>query len=1209
MTNNKYEANEQFFKLLKYEPDSAQLEALKMNKNGVIAAGAGSGKTQVLAIRFAWLIMTGQAKVDQILTLTFTNKAASEMYQRIYETLTFFADHEKCPEISEKQQQLARDALNNFADARIQTLDSYCGGILRQCANRYGIRPDFSAGSGGGQAKTKTEALKFVLENAENKGISFFTEPGKLQNFAENIFADAISRTTSLASPENFFVSSLEKQKQKILECWNYLVTGKNKPKELDDLGIFALKNLISAVEANYEEACAAGKSKGEYVQRVKKALDYYSSEEFELEGMTAQSFEEIPLKNVEKITHLIELFSFGNPAGYTANLRSAVKAIREQSYDLIFTFILQYENILALNQLMDAFLVKTNEEKRITGQISFNDITEMALKALLENEDLRNQEKNAYKKIMIDEFQDNNGKNRDLLYLISLKPGEFEDNGHCKIQTDSVSLHDQIILRDKEGNIVEDKRSPDKLFFVGDEKQSIYKFRGAEVSVFNELTAGGENELSAMTYNYRSTPELVKAFNLLFKNGGGIFDSFTEENRLDYEAYYQKDALKKDMELPDLDEENVPIHAKLFDEDLIAENEELPLAQQLNLIPKKEQVAFYIARHIWENGKDSQNWGDFAILDRRRTDRNLLTKYLSFFNIPYQVDQLNNIFDDGLVNDFYNFLRICVYPSDSTAFAAYLCSPFCGLSENSMETVLAHLTSSTLGYDFIFDPFADLDQEIQSDLSETEFNKFQNGRNFFREMKDKVLKQKLTTSLSQLWNERGYKYETMLSDQVQLKSEQFDMLFEMARTADEEGNSISWFIDELAGLKDGAGSDIDTDVNYPLERSQAVQIMTIHKSKGLQFSHVYIYGCVNVYKGNFGSSWYFDDKYGFSIKPDFDTPNFFAKIQSQMEANKELAEFRRLFYVAVTRAENDAYIVGTWNKAKEDGRYLQLVDGTVARYYGEENPDEDGEESTNVRYAENAPFDFEEISPVTYEELRNFNQQTTTATQAKEQILSTAGALYENANLIEHKCNPIPRMTPSGLEERTAAATTVEQADDEDKILEAKSMNEEKPLTSSKFNAGDFGTLVHAYLEAQANSVPAEEFEAPVSMFKDLNEKEIAENKARCVEFCHKFAATACGKALEDAKKSGRFHRAEWEFKMLLNGTIFRGSIDLIYENSDGTFTIVDYKSDNEVHPEIYTGQQNCYREAASKLLGTDTKKISCQLYFMKHDSFVQVN
>ena len=149
--NSKYP----FLDLLDKQLDDAQSQALESIKNSVIAAGAGSGKTQVLATRFSWLVMTKQAKADQILTLTFTNKAAAEMYQRIYQTLLFFASQQSGPNLTEEEIQLAKEGLSDFANSHIQTLDSYCSNIVRQCSNRYGIKPDFSLASSDGERQDR----------------------------------------------------------------------------------------------------------------------------------------------------------------------------------------------------------------------------------------------------------------------------------------------------------------------------------------------------------------------------------------------------------------------------------------------------------------------------------------------------------------------------------------------------------------------------------------------------------------------------------------------------------------------------------------------------------------------------------------------------------------------------------------------------------------------------------------------------------------------------------------------------------------------------------------------------------------------------------------------------------------------------------------------------------------------------------------------
>ena len=101
----------------------------------------------------------------------------------------------------------------------------------------------------------------------------------------------------------------------------------------------------------------------------------------------------------------------------------------------------------------------------------------------------------------------------------------------------------------------------------------------------------------------------------------------------------------------------------------------------------------------------------------------------------------------------------------------------------------------------------------------------------------------------------------------------------------------------------------------------------------------------------------------------------------------------------------------------------------------------------------------------------------------------------------------------------------------------------------------------------------------------------------------CHDFKESAIGQEFDEAKKNARFYKAEYAFRMFHDSFIFTGSIDLIFQNADGTYTIVDYKSDNEIDNKKYEGQQACYRTAASKLLNLPEDKFSCSLYYLKHN------
>ena len=103
----------------------------------------------------------------------------------------------------------------------------------------------------------------------------------------------------------------------------------------------------------------------------------------------------------------------------------------------------------------------------------------------------------------------------------------------------------------------------------------------------------------------------------------------------------------------------------------------------------------------------------------------------------------------------------------------------------------------------------------------------------------------------------------------------------------------------------------------------------------------------------------------------------------------------------------------------------------------------------------------------------------------------------------------------------------------------------------------------------------------------------------------CTIFAKTPLYKAFCDAKSHGLFAEPEYEFKYYSDKTLYRGSIDLIFENSDGSYTIVDYKTDSGVRPYEHYNQQRCYKEAAKNLIPHDGK-ISCCLYYLRFDEIV---
>ena len=110
------------------------------------------------------------------------------------------------------------------------------------------------------------------------------------------------------------------------------------------------------------------------------------------------------------------------------------------------------------------------------------------------------------------------------------------------------------------------------------------------------------------------------------------------------------------------------------------------------------------------------------------------------------------------------------------------------------------------------------------------------------------------------------------------------------------------------------------------------------------------------------------------------------------------------------------------------------------------------------------------------------------------------------------------------------------------------------------------------------------------------------------CNRMCSDFKENALGKKVIDQVKNNRFVKSEYSFKSRIGKKIINGQIDLVFENESGGFTVVDYKTNREIKPELYYVQLACYRQAVSKMMGVDIEKVSCVLYYLRYDKDVDV-
>ena len=196
------------------ELNEEQKKAVFCTENAVVAAGAGSGKTMVLANRFAWLLTEKGYKVDEILTLTFTKKAAGQMFRRIHSMLSAIAAEE-----NGVRAERARQALDDFVHARIQTLDSYSTSLVRQCAPRYGISPDFEIDPNRSGDIALEESLPFLIAHRHHPAIERLYADNRPNDIARNIFTEILCNYCRIDSPKDF-IEDVKKQFDIICAEW-----------------------------------------------------------------------------------------------------------------------------------------------------------------------------------------------------------------------------------------------------------------------------------------------------------------------------------------------------------------------------------------------------------------------------------------------------------------------------------------------------------------------------------------------------------------------------------------------------------------------------------------------------------------------------------------------------------------------------------------------------------------------------------------------------------------------------------------------------------------------------------------------------------------------------------------------------------------------------------------------------------------------------
>ena len=836
--------------------DCEQRDAVMCDLNCVVSAGAGSGKTKVLAYRFLRLILEKKAHVDEILTLTFSRAAAAEMHERIHGMLVSYADDP-----------FVRQELELFPEASISTIDSFCRRVVSTDVVRYGYASDFVLDDDADKLLAKECAVSFIEEHASHPGVSFLASRCHPGRFIEELWTDmaiACFHPGGSFSAENATELLTDFIEERIQTSLGYVLS--------------AIGN-ITAMQGEgkaFAETLEICKTVSAVCEALRSGSKEYEATFTAIENIALSKRVSPKWEGAHEYKANVDVFHMK-----LARLRVAIRAANYLSH------------LPEIYDAIELFRQRYLERKRQNGILTFSDIAHMAIDVLKTNHAVRTYYKKTYKYIMIDEFQDNNDLQRQLLYLIA------ERLDQCSDSIPHVSALE-----------------PAKLFFVGDDKQSIYRFRGADVSVFKQLaesleSCGGRH--IRLKHNYRSEPGLVEFYNTLFeqvmKNDGEPFEA-------DFKALESRQATP--FITP-----SVSFFIKPLEPDNDDESDQEELDQNVEQLSSVEAEAYLIAsliremtegdRYLIPNSDGNEHprrpqYRDIAVLYRTSSNQLHYEKAFRAAAIPYEITAVQSLFLEPPANDLYAMLELLIFPDDKLAYVAALRSPFCRLSDGTILKVLEQ-------YDKDSKPFAPLEKDIESDS-------YQAARVLFDMLKSSASRLSIAELIGLLWYDGGYRYHLLADPKRHVYLEHGEYLLELARNYDKHGYTLVEYLDFIRERL-GQNEKIP-DLEILREQSNGVRMMTIHASKGLQFPIVIVANtgartrtagtpCWTEYLSHIPVVYHMEPYKDRYYKRNIE--NIVYEDRRELLEAQETAEMKRLLYVGATRAQTHLVFTGSESK------------------------------------------------------------------------------------------------------------------------------------------------------------------------------------------------------------------------------------------------------------------------------------------------------
>lgn len=913
-------------------PTDEQKDALVLDRNVTITAGAGTGKTTTLTHRYLEFLRSNPgATPKNIVTITFTRKAAAELETRVREEI--YNELQSVADPAEYERW--RAVLDELDDGYTHTIHAFCARLLRENAVQAPVPMDFDVLDENDAADLQQQiVIEYLDANPTDPDIELLSRLFGSHGRLVEILAGLLD-----ARPDS----------EAWLDCW--------RDRDVDDYMDYLWDHVCELDGPTAKEFFAVPD-----VQTALGTAQRFSEETFAVDdgaagvsvlrdvaaiGTAVRNADDERAYQVacRNLYDLLETSSGGLYASASHHLVGTKAAWNDetQAYsdckealntlldrlatieDAIATTPGDLEQnsahyVLALARVFDDIIDAYEAEKEHREALDFPDLIETTITFLKANPAIQSSLQASFDALMVDEFQDTDSHQWELVSLLA------------KLADDDVAT--------------------DNVFLVGDKKQSIYGFRGAEVTTFETAKEALHEQNQALgrdsvpdsdqdaptalelSGNFRTLNTPLTFLNELFD---AVFQPLGDEYA-DYEAEPQALSFERDQIEPVADLEGsveylvVPEDEDSAEQALDSAHPVVDGAAEHAIAAEAEALGARLSGLLTdppqvyntdEEGVTAASPEDIAILLRRRTHLDRYQRALEAYDVPYSVVSGTGFYDTPEVQTLTNLLRVLADPSDEVSLYGVLRSPLFGFTDGRLASLAAT-------DDPLWDSLQTTDDQQLADAASL-LSRWRELAGCVHSDDTDVLP--WNRVLTRVINDTGYLVSIGADEggqQAVANVEKFrDEIREWSQDGTQTAASLLRRIDRQAEIDPQEG-----DAEIP-DGTDGVRIMTIHAAKGLEFPIVAVPDLGSDL--NFGRS---IDDYGYvRLITDHDDAPFLAAggpspadafevetttahgYADSIELPRERAEAKRLLYVACTRARDHLLLCGTHElEATDDG-------------------------------------------------------------------------------------------------------------------------------------------------------------------------------------------------------------------------------------------------------------------------------------------------